>query len=140
MACIEIKNIQGETKLIPQNTQYAIDWTFTGKIEWDCGNESLAKQGEGVPIEVLLTEMDKHLGTEGHGPGDWLKYFVAPIAIILGKQGCTSCETRRVIANAYHNLKVKHGKVLALLKIWRLWRLSIKDPEKAALKLKEYIF
>ena len=84
----------------------------------------------------LLNELDARLGAGG---GDWLKVFFAPVAKAIGKANCMGCEVRRVITNAYGNLRLKHGKMVALILMVRLWYLSTKDVELATRKLKGYL-
>lgn len=50
---------------------------------------------------ALLAEIEAELKANyGRPMGDWVKLFARPVAAILGKQDCMSCEVRRVILNA----------------------------------------
>ena len=84
----------------------------------------------------LLNELDARLGSGG---GDWLKVFFEPVARAIGKANCMGCEVRRVVTNAYSKLRDKHGKVVALVLMARLWYLSTKDVDKATKQLKDYL-
>jgi hypothetical protein len=120
----------GQFRYVPQPGEI-----FDGSIDPNCGGE-IALQPQNDTTAELLSELDQKLGKGG---GDWLKVFFAPVAKILGKANCMSCEVRRVVTNAYSNLREKRGRLRALAAMFRLWRLSMKDPAKAAEKLKEYL-
>lgn len=105
-----------------------------GLIDWSCGPQGSGGGGDGTM--ALLDELDAQLGKHG---GDWLKTFFGPVAIVMGKTHCMSCDVRRIVANAYAALKLKRGRLGAILTMASLWRLSMKDPVAAAERLKEYI-
>lgn len=140
MPCIVLKLGKRERRIAPDpdgQFRYTLlpGEKFDGGIDPNCGGE-IALQPSNDKTAELLGELDAKLGKGG---GDWLKVFFAPVAIAIGKKDCMSCEVRRVITNAYANLKAKRGRVRALLAIGKLWALSMKDPAKAAVKLKEYL-
>lgn len=140
MACLILKGPDGERRIAPQpdgNFLYTFrpGEKFDGSIDPTCGGEVglLPMTDE---AGMLLLELDHKLGKGG---GDWLKVFFAPVAAVIGKHNCLACEVRRVIVNAYANLKAKRGRIIALYLMVRLWRLSLKKPDKAIVKLKEYL-
>ena len=140
MPCIVLIGPEGKRR-IPPDTDGQFRYRllpgekFEGDIDPNCGGE-IALQPFNDQTAGLLGELDAALGKGG---GDWLKVFFAPVALAIGKKDCMSCEVRRVITNAYARLKKKRGRVRALLAIGKLWALSMKDPAKAAAKLKEYL-
>lgn len=140
MPCIVLKLGENERRIPPDpdgQFRYRREpgEIFDGSIDPNCGGE-IALQPQGDLTAGLLAELDQKLGKGG---GDWLKAFFTPVATLLGKQDCMSCEVRRVVTNAYARLKAKRGRMRALVAMWRLWRLATKDPAKAATKLKEYL-
>lgn len=106
---------------------------FVATESFKVSTEVLKAQTQNVN---LLNELDAKLGSGG---GDWLKVFFEPVAKAIGKANCMGCEVRRVVTNAYGNLRKKHGKVIALLLMARLWYMSTQDVDKATRKLKEYL-
>lgn len=141
MTCIVLKGPDGERRIAPDPDDGQFRYRllpgekFDGSIDPSCGGE-IALQPTNDKTAELLGELDRKLGKGG---GDWLKVFFGPVALAIGKKDCMSCEVRRVITNAYANLKGKYGRIIALVKIAQLWRISTKDPAKAAVKLKEYL-
>jgi len=65
------------------------------------------------PAAALVAEIEGELATDGKGAGDWAKRLLKPIASLLGKANCLSCEARRLVLNAVTKLTEKHGKVEA---------------------------
>lgn len=85
MACIEIKNLNDETQMIPENTSYPSSWTFTGRIDMNCGN---APEFTGPSVEEKLS-------------GEGIQWGSA-IAWVTGKVGlkkCSACSAREYILN-----------------------------------------
>lgn len=140
MTCIVLKGPNGERR-IAQDPDNQFRYTllpgerFEGGIDPNCGGE-IALQPHTDTTALVLAELDKKLGQHA---GDWIKVFAGPVARVIGKKDCMSCEVRRVVANAYANLKGKHGRISALRKMFSLWNLARKDPAAAAVKLKEYL-
>ena len=140
MACIILKLGKDERRIPPDpdgQFRYRLQpgEIFDGSIDPTCGGD-VALQPANDDTARLIEELDARLGTGG---GDWLKYFFTPVALVVGKKNCMSCEVRRVVTNAYANLKAKRGRVRALVAMAWLWKLSMKDPQAAAARLKEYL-
>ena len=76
----------------------------------------------------------------GGGFGDWIRSLAKPIATVMGKEHCSTCEARRIVTNAYGKLRKKHGQAVALGMVKDLWALSYKaDGEAVLLRLKEML-
>lgn len=136
MACFTLRGPNGDRK-IPEGETYRMEpgeAIIEGLIDWSCGPQG--SPGSYDATLALLSELDAKLGKHG---GDWLRAFFGPVAIVLGKTHCMSCDVRRIVANAYAALKLKRGRLGAILTMASLWRLSMKDPAAAASKLKEYV-
>jgi hypothetical protein len=127
MKCIKWQAVDGTVRVIPMGVAFKRlpgekpigreDCKFVGE-----GKDRLLisrKELKGRPVNHLSEELDKELGS---GLGDMIKVFAAPIAKLLGKGKCSSCNTRRVITNAYGKLKEKHGQLEALRIMKRLWK------------------
>jgi hypothetical protein len=67
-----------------------------------------------------------------------MKTLFKPVAKAMGREGCTACEARRLITNAWAKLKEKHGPVEAARVMKDLWLKSFKEePDKVIAALKE---
>jgi hypothetical protein len=86
------------------------------------------------PAAALVAEIEGELGTEGKGIGDWAKRLLKPVALLLGKQNCLSCEARRLVLNAVTKLTEKHGQVEAKRIIKDLLARSLKAPPSEILQ------
>ena len=92
------------------------------------------------PAALLVAEIEGELGTDGKGVGDWAKRLLKPVALLLGKQNCLSCEARRLVLNAVTKLTEKHGKVEAKRIIKDLLVRSLKEePSEILQSLKEVL-
>lgn len=92
---------------------------------------------EDQKIGRLIADIEKELALEGYGPGDWVKVFAQPVALLLGKQDCVACEVRRVILNAAKKLCEKYGEIVGKAKVKDLFIRSFKEkPEAILLELK----
>jgi hypothetical protein len=139
MACIVLKGLSGERR-IPEGANYVLipGESIIG-IDTSCKGD-VSIQPATDELWATLHELDTELNEQGKGPGDWIKTLIKPAARLMGRTNCMSCEARRVVANAYGKLKVKHGQVKALTIIKDLWKLSLKNNEEVVLqKLKEYL-
>ena len=86
-------------------------------------------------VKPVTPNLQQELSAElGVGFGDILKQLAKPFAKVMGKQGCSSCEARRLITNAYAKLKAKHGQLEAMTTIRDLWALSFKASGDEVLK------
>ena len=141
MACLVFRLLDGTERRIPpspdgQFRRASIPGEIYVGIDPTCGGEIalMPVQNESA---ALVAELDAELGG---GAGDWIKRLAGPAARLLGVSSCMSCEARRVITNAYGQLKARHGKVEALRMIKTLWSRSFKEDEAAILEtLKEYL-
>src|SRR5690349_16119425 len=59
----------------------------------------------------MLQEIERELGTEKGETGDWVAFFAKPIAVVLDKDDCLSCEFRRVCLNAGKKLRRIYGPI-----------------------------
>jgi len=92
------------------------------------------------PAALLVAEIEAELGTEGKGAGDWAKRFLKPVALLLGKANCMSCEARRLLFNAVTKRTEKHGKADAKRIIKELLARSLKEsPSEILQSLKEVL-
>jgi hypothetical protein len=140
MACLLLRGPQGDRSIKPNldgktYTYSLLPGEKIAGMDNEC-NGQLALKEKPVKVKDLIQELDEEIGA---GVGNWIKVFAAPVAKLVGKQGCTSCEVRRVITNAYARLKAKHGQAEALKIMGELWSLTLNKPEIALEKLKEYL-
>jgi len=92
------------------------------------------------PAAAMVAEIEAELGTEGKGAGDWAKRLLKPIAFLLGKTNCLSCEARRLVMNAATMLTAKHGRVEAKRIIKDLLARSLKaEPSEILQSLKDVL-
>lgn len=146
MACSIYKALDGSERRIPSGVAHIIapGEIFIG-VDRDCAMNPSDKRKKAT-VEVLkqretyqslAREVDKEIGS---GVGDWIKRLASPVAKLLGKSGCSSCETRRIVTNAYGQLKNKHGQLEALRIIKELWSDSFKNDDLTTVKkLKGYL-
>ncbi len=137
MMRIEIQRADGKTRLVLPGENFSSEWKPTGKLISTNG-ESLSD--EQARAQAILASIDAELKTEGQGPGDWVKFFAKPVALLLGKTHCLSCEFRRVCLNAVKKLREKYGDQEAKKKIKELIiRSFTEQPEVLLKELKEAI-
>lgn len=84
--------------------------------------------------ELLMREIETELKDDGHGLGSWAQYFAKPVAKLLGKTSCMSCEARKAALNALTQLTEKHGKPEAKKIVMGLIVKSFKSPPEVVLK------
>jgi hypothetical protein len=124
----------GQFRYIPQPGE-----KFDGSIDPNCGGE-IAMAPVTDEAEFLLAEIEAELATEGQGLGDWIGYLAAPVAIVIGKKNCMSCEVRKAALNALAKLAEKYGKKKAKKMVKRLLLKSLwKKPDEIARELKKYL-
>src|SRR6266542_622748 len=104
MPCIVLKLGKSERRIPPDpDGQFryvrAPGEVFDGSIDPDCGGE-IAMQPANDDAQLLLAEIEAELATEGQGLGDWIGVFAAPVALLIGKKNCVSCEVRKAAFNA----------------------------------------
>ena len=127
---IVLQNAQGKKSKVRPGENYDEEWTPTGEIE---NYNGVTLDQETREAQELLADIEGELVTEGRGAGDWVKYFAKPVAEILGKQDCISCEVRGVILNAAKLVIAKHGKIKGSLIVGKLLRRSFTNPEETVL-------
>lgn len=137
MACVILKDIEGNKREIPENVPFEkLPGEKIVGINVNCG----LKEGEKPRLPNTFMILAGELNAEiGEGKGDWIKALAKPVAKLLGKTGCSNCEARRIVTNAYAKLKGKHGQAEALRLIKDLWVASASNPEEALLALKEHL-
>jgi len=92
------------------------------------------------PAALLVAEIEEELATDGKGLGDWTKRLLKPVALLLGKANCMTCEARRLVLNAVTKLTEKHGKTNAKHIIKDLLARSLKEsPSEILQSLKEVL-
>lgn len=143
MDCSIYRAIDGSERRIPSGVAHIIapGEIYIGVdrncsvLPGDKNRVAVLKQQE--TYQSLIKEVDEGLGK---GAGDWIKRLASPIAKLLGKTKCSRCETRRIVTNAYGQLKNKYGQLEALRIMKELWTDSFKQNDLATmLKLKEYL-
>jgi hypothetical protein len=139
MPCVILQDVEGKRRLVQIGVPYR---RLPGEIRVGVDRTCGAIKSEPVQVQstarVLLNELDQELGKGGIG--DWFKILAKPVAKIVGKAQCSSCETRRVVANAYAALKAKHGQIEALRIIKDLVKASFSENDEEVLaKLKEFL-
>lgn len=134
MACI-ILEVNGSTRSIPDGQPYRLQpgEKITG-VDKNCNGSVVKIRPNGPTVhDELIQEI-------GGGFGDWIRTLTSPIAEVMGKKGCSSCEARRLVTNAYAKLKAKHGQIGALAIIKDLWALSFRaEGDQVLIKLKEIL-
>lgn len=140
MACIILRTPEGHTRTVPEGVAYRLapGEQVAGAVRACAGEIQLPHANDS--LQQLVAELDQELGKGG--AGDWLKVFASPVARILGRAGCMSCEVRRVVTNAYANLRAKHGTAEALRIMKELWQASLKPGATdidVLNKLQEYL-
>ncbi len=133
MSCIVLQDtLNGNIRLVREGVPYrayptekviGADPSCAGTIE------VIAKPEHDVV--ALRNELDIAIGS---GTGDLIKVLATPFAKLLGKTNCTSCEARRLVTNAYAQLKEKHGQFKALTIIKDLWKMSFTADGDAVLE------
>jgi hypothetical protein len=110
------------------------------KVKSLAGREREICDGKVVPLKIetlpqsTFSELEKEIGA---GIGDVIKVLAAPMAKIVGRENCSSCEGKRLGFNAVPELIRKHGlaKTGGILK--ELFQMQ--DKEQIAVKLKEHL-
>lgn len=138
--CIKLTRPDGTSRVIAGDgsQSYTLAPGEKRSVDPTCGGTQVAKLSPQKEKAQLLQELDQELGS---GAGDWIKVLAKPIAILLNKQNCMSCEVRRVVVNAYAILKAKHGRGEAGRMMKQLWQKSLNgDSETEVLQqLKEWV-
>jgi len=89
---------------------------------------------------LMLQEIEQELGAEAGTSGDWVAFFAKPVAIVLDKEDCLSCEFRRVCINSGKKLRRIYGPEEGKKKMKALIRRSFtEDAAALGLELKELL-
>jgi len=137
MPWIIIEKNGARRKVLP-GEPFPGDWDVVD-VEEDPGGSDHAQE---LYIEAarLLEEIEKELKTEGRGPGDWIRFFAKPVALLLGKADCVACDVRGAALNAYKTLREKYGKEEARRRVRSIIRRSFTEQaELLLLELKQAI-
>jgi hypothetical protein len=136
MPCI-VLDLNGAKRLVPSGSPYTLakGEAIVG-VDATCGGD-VTLISVGPKVEPLQKELQDQIGP---GFGDWMRSLATPIATVMGKKGCTTCEARRLVTNAYGKLREQHGQLKALTIIKDLWALSMKaSGDEVLVKLKEVL-
>jgi hypothetical protein len=110
------------------------------KVKSLAGREREICDGKVTPLKIetlpqsTFAELEKEVGA---GIGDVVKVLATPIAAMVGKTNCSSCEGKRLSLNAIGNLIHKHGIVKTGGILNELFQMQ--DKEQIAVKLKEHL-
>jgi len=136
--CVQLQDLAGQIRLVPAGTPYVANpGEHVVGVDPTCGG-TIAVIHPGKPnMGALRQELDVALGG---GAGDWIKTLAKPLAQWMGKTNCSACEARRIVTNAYAQLKQKHGQFEALKIITDLWHMSMKSSgEDVLVELKRHL-
>jgi hypothetical protein len=137
MPCIILQADNGSQRSIIEGAPYKLDLgeKVIG-IDPECGG-TVIHANQPPPANSLHDELAAEVGS---GFGDWIRAIAGPIAAVTGKRGCTTCEARRIVTNAYGRLKEQHGQFKALSMIKDLWALSMRaSGNDVLMKLRELL-
>jgi hypothetical protein len=126
---IQLRKPNGETTIVFAGQEYDAEWQVVGIVPEDMA----IVHKEDTEASLLIQSIEQEIKINGGGVGDWVKTFAGPVAKLLGKQDCVSCEVRRVILNATKVVIAKKGKVEGRRTILSLLRRSFTDPEEIVL-------
>ena len=127
----------------PDGTRYTM--APGGNAPADHEFVSLENNGVDVSEEekaamLMLQEIEQELGAEAGTSGDWVAFFAKPVAIVLDKEDCLSCEFRRVCINSGKKLRRIYGPEEGKKKMKALIRRSFtEDAAALGLELKELL-
>lgn len=128
----------GERRKVLAGQEFDSSWTAVDVEE----DESGADPAQELVVETsrLLNEIEEELKNEGRGPGDWIKFFAKPVALLIGKADCVACDVRGAAFNAYKALRAKYGKQEARARVRSIIiRSFTEQPEVLLRELKEAI-
>lgn len=125
----------GEKATLPTGANHPADWV---PIDIERNGVNLSEEEQSA--QAMLAEIERELAQEGQGPGDWIKFFAKPVALLLGKDNCLSCEFRRVCINAGKELYRRYGRDEGKRKMKDLIKRSFfEEPEPLFRELKELL-
>src|SRR5688500_3238017 len=96
----------------PDGTRYTVEPGENHPTE----HRAIGLEKNGVDISEeekqamqMFSEIEQELGAEAGSTGDWVAFFAKPIAVVLDKEDCLSCEFRRVCMNCGKKLRRIYG-------------------------------
>jgi hypothetical protein len=133
--CIKLASPDGSMRLVTEGVAYTLaPGERIAGVDRTCSGAPLDQRPVTSHVRAkreLLTELNAELGS---GAGDWVKTFAGPIAKLLNKESCMTCEVRRIILNAYAPLRAQHGRLEAVRRMQRLWKQAANGEHQAVLK------
>ena len=138
MPCIKLIKQDGSEEIIQPNEPFKKGLGDRVVVDNTCGDVSK------TPLILRMTNNSNNIATLdkeiGPGLGDWVKVLASPVARLLGKSNCASCEATRISLNAFNKLKGKYGKVEALKLMAELVvKTKSGEVDSAVRKLQEYL-
>ncbi len=131
---IELRRADGSLRLVAPGENFDSEWTPTGKI---LNSDGVSLSQEDLEARAMLAEIERELATEGKGLGDWVKFFAKPVALLLGKEDCLSCEFRKVCLNAVKKLRAKYSDAEGKRRAKELIKRSFtEEPQALFVELK----
>jgi hypothetical protein len=137
-ACVKLQDLHGNIRLVPAGKSYVLNpgEKVIGSDK-TCGGTIQLVHPNKPDLGKLRNELDAAIGS---GAGDWIKMLARPLAKLVGKEGCSMCEARRIATNAYGQLKEKHGQLEAIRIIKDLWAMSYKvSGDEVLAELKKHL-
>jgi len=109
-------------------------------VDLENDESDAANDAEEKAAMDMLADIERELGAEKGEAGDWVAFFAKPVAIVLDKDDCLSCEFRRVCMNAGKKLRRIYGPAEGKKKMKALIRRSFtEDAAALGLELKELL-
>jgi hypothetical protein len=129
---IQLRKPNGETRIVYAGEQYdsSEGWQVVGPLRDDM---QIVNRDDRDAARLIADIEDELKINDGRGLGDWVKTFAMPVATLLGRQDCMSCDVRRVILNATKLVIAKHGKIEGRKILLSLVRRSFTEPEEQVL-------
>jgi hypothetical protein len=136
--CIRLKSPDGTIRLVKSGEAYrALPGEIVDGVDRTCGSTIALPERPKNPAKQLRDELNEAIGA---GAGDWIHTLAKPLAKLVGKEGCSACEARRLATNAYAQLKGKHGQFEAMRIMKELWTMSFtQNPDEVLHKLEGYL-
>ena len=142
MACLHIKTSNGTIRKVTTDVGMSVIMApgeVVHGVSQNCDGEFSTTLPQ-TPTPMRSSLFDELQQEVGPGAGDFIKTIANPIAKFMGKEGCSSCEARRIVTNAYSKLKTKYGIIKAVSILKELWQMSINQEGSAVLaKLQEHL-
>jgi hypothetical protein len=138
VSCVRLRSPDGTIRLVRSGEAYRkLPGEVVDGVDRTCGGIVPEAHLPKNPAKQLREELNEAIGS---GAGDWIHTLAKPLAKLVGKEGCTACEARRLATNAYAQLKGKHGKLEAMRIMKELWTMSFtQEPDEVLHKLESYL-